>query len=180
MIIQRAGYQRLITWKDSIVHKPLLIRGARQVGKTTLVRDFAREFDNYIELNLERKADRDLFKIDDTPKILNSIFFEKGVKPKKGSLLLFIDEIQEEPIAIQQLRYFHEENPDLYIIAAGSLLEFALNKVPSFPVGRIDYLYLYPINFEEYLGANKNKMAVEVLNEVPVPDYAHNSFNEFL
>ena len=183
MIIQRAGFQRLMEWKNTNNHKPLLVRGARQVGKTTLVKDFAREFDNYIELNLERKADKALFEIDDAVKILNAIFFEKGIKPNKGSVLLFIDEIQEEPIAIKQLRYFYEENPSIYIIAAGSLLEFALDKVPSFPVGRIDYLYLYPVNFEEYLGAAKNELAVEVLNEVPVPDYAHkslmDSFNEY-
>lgn len=183
MIIQRAAYQYLSKWRQSLNHKPMLVRGARQVGKTTLVRDFSREFDNYIELNLERKLDSDLFKIDNTEKLLNAIFFEKGVSPNNGTVLLFIDEIQENPKAIQQLRYFYEDKPELFIIAAGSLLEFALRKVPSFPVGRIDYLYLYPINFEEYVLAVKDEVAVEVLNQVPIPDYAHNSmlnlFNEY-
>ncbi len=148
MILKRIAYKWLVEWKGSDDCKLILIRGARQVGKTTLVRDFAREFDSYIELNLEWKSDRDLFKINDTAKIINSIYLEKGIKPKKGSVLLFIDEIQEEPIAIQQFRFFYEEYPELYVIAAGSLLEFALSKVPSFPVGRIGYLYMHPINFE--------------------------------
>ena len=89
-------------------------------------------------------------------------------------LFLFIDEIQESPKAIQLLRYFYEEKPDLYVIAAGSLLEFAMQKVPSFPVGRIDHLYLHPINFEEYLSAINNKNAVDTFNTIPIPAYAHN------
>ena len=85
---------------------------------------------------------------------------------------MFIDEIQESPRAIQMLRYFYEEVPDLYVIAAGSLLEFALKKVPSFPVGRINYLTLHPLNFEEFLGI-RNPIARQSLKEIPVGDYAH-------
>lgn len=173
MTIQRKGYLKLLEWKNSIERRPLLLRGARQVGKTTLVREFSKEFTNYIELNLEREADRNLFQIDDIEKILNASYLLKGVTPNNEPTLLFIDEIQESPKAIQLLRYFYEERPDIYVVAAGSLLEFALTKVPSFPVGRIDYLYLYPLNFEEYLGAIENKGALDALTTIPIPDYAH-------
>ena len=87
--------------------------------------------------------------------------------------MLFIDEIQESPKAIQKLRYFYEERSDIYLIAAGSLLEFALKDVPGFPVGRVSYLYLNPLCFEEYLTAIENKPALKALNTVPVPGYAH-------
>lgn len=174
MRIHRKSYSRLLDWKESAQRKPLLIRGARQVGKTTLVREFANEFANYIELNLEKEADRNLFEVDDINKILNSAFLLKGVVPDDGPTLVFIDEIQESPKAIQLLRYFYEERPDLHVIAAGSLLEFAISKVPSFPVGRIEYLYLHPLNFEEYLGAIDHTGAIDALNTIPVPDHAHN------
>ncbi len=175
MGIQRKSYHRLLAWKLSDSRKPLLLRGARQVGKTTLVRAFANEFSNYIELNLEREADIKLFLLDDVEQILNAAYLLKGVKQNNKPTLLFIDEIQESPKAIQQLRYFYEDKPDLYVIAAGSLLEFSLNQVPSFPVGRIDYLYLHPLNFPEYLGAIDKAQAKEILEKIPIPDYAHNT-----
>ena len=149
------------------------MRGARQVGKTTLVREFSKEFDNYLELNLERESDINLFSTDDINKILNAAYILKNVIPDNRPMLLFIDEIQESPKAIQLLRYFYEEKPELYVIAAGSLLEFAFRKVPSFPVGRIEYLYLHPLNFEEYLGALNHAGAEEALKTIPAPDYAH-------
>jgi predicted AAA+ superfamily ATPase len=173
MEIHRDAYNKLLNWKTITHRKPLLLRGARQVGKTTLVRLFAKEFSNYIELNLEKKADRDLFeRTDEISKLLSSIYLLKQLIPSKGSTLIFIDEIQESPKAIQLLRYFHEERPDLFVIAAGSLLEFALKQVPSFPVGRIEYLTLHPVNFPEFLGV-KNPGAREVLFQLPVSEYAH-------
>ena len=174
MNIERNAYSKLIKWKASNDRRPLLVRGARQVGKTTLVREFAKEYTHFIELNLERDADRDLFQIDNIEKILNAAYLLKGVVPSDKSTLLFIDEIQESTKAIQLLRYFYEERPDIHVIAAGSLLEFALKEVASFPVGRIDYLYLHPLNFEEYLRGQKNEGAVKALQTVPIPDYAHN------
>lgn len=173
MYIYRKSYRRLEAWKADRRRKPLLIRGARQVGKTTLVRAFAKTFSTYIELNLEREADRKLFDTDDVNKIFAAACLLKGVVPDNHSTLLLIDEIQESPKAIQLLRYFHEEIPGIYVIAAGSLLEFALRKVPSFPVGRIDYLYLHPLNFQEYLTALDNRQASDILNTTPVPSYAH-------
>ena len=173
MYIQRNAYQRLLEWKASKLRKPLLIRGGRQVGKTTLIRKFAKEFGDYIELSLEKGAERNLFeRTDEISKLLSSIYLIKQKTPKDGPTLLFIDEIQESPKAIQMLRYFYEEVPDLYVIAAGSLLEFALKKVPSFPVGRINYLTLHPINFNEFLGI-RNQAASDALTEIPVADYSH-------
>jgi hypothetical protein len=174
MNIRRKAYIKLIEWKQSTGRKPLLLRGARQVGKTTLVREFAKEFTNYVELNLEREADQKLFEIDDIKKIFNAACLLKEVVPNNMPTLLFIDEIQESPKAIKQLRYFYEEKPEVYVVAAGSLLEFALKKVPSFPVGRIEYLYLHPLNFEEYLGAIKHSGAINALQTIPAPGYAHN------
>lgn len=173
MGLKRKAYSTLMKWKESKDRKPLLMRGARQVGKTSLVRQFAKEFDNYIELNLERDADRDLFLVDDVHKILNSAYLLKGKKVSTKQTLLFIDEIQESPKAIKQLRYFQEDVPDIFVIAAGSLLEFALRKVPNFPVGRIDYLYLHPLNFQEYLEAVGHEGAIENIHTLPVPDYSH-------
>jgi len=153
-----------------------MLRGGRQVGKTTLVRQFANEFSIYIELTLEKRADRELFeRTDEISKLLSSIYLLKQITPGKGSTLIFIDEIQESPKAIQLLRYIHEERPDLYVIAAGSLLEFVLKQVPSFPVGRIEYLTLHPVNFPEFLGV-RNPGAHEALSEIPVPHYAHQIF----
>ena len=175
MVLYRKSIERLREWKISTNRKPLIIRGARQVGKTTLVREFAKEFDNFIELNLEKERERDLFNIDDINKILNAAYLLKGQKTNGGSTLLFIDEIQESPKAIQNLRYFYEEHPDIYLVAAGSLLEFALQKVPNFPVGRVNYLYLHPLSFEEYLYSLGNIPAVEALNTIPLPSYAYSS-----
>ena len=183
MELNRSAYSVLQIWKDSSNRKPLLIRGARQVGETTLVRQFAREFDHYLELNLEKDKEKSLFELDDINSILNAVYLLKGKTIGKGSLLLFIDEIQESPKAIALLRYFYEERPDIYLIAAGSLLEFALKSVASFPVGRVSYLYLSPLNFEEYLLAFKNEPAIKAINTVPVPEYAHtgllNIFHEY-
>jgi predicted AAA+ superfamily ATPase len=173
MYIQREAYRKLLDWKASKLRKPLLIRGGRQVGKTTLIREFAKEFGDYIELSLEKGVEKNLFeRTDEISKLLSSIYLLKQKTPNNSPTLLFIDEIQESPKAIQMLRYFHEEVPDLYVIAAGSLLEFALRKVPSFPVGRINYLTLQPLNFEEFLGI-RNPAAGNSLTEIPVGDYAH-------
>ncbi|MBU0487081.1 MAG: AAA family ATPase [Bacteroidetes bacterium] len=170
--INRNAYQRLLSWKASDWRKPLLLRGARQTGKTTLVRQFAREYPHFIELNLEKEADRAIFdKTDNISDTQNAIFLVKQVQINKQPVLLFIDEIQESPKAIQMLRYFYEERPEIHVIAAGSLLEFSLRKVPSFPVGRIEYACLHPVNFDEFLGI-MNPQAREVLHQIPTPDFA--------
>lgn len=173
MLFNRNIYDALLKWKESSNRKPLLIRGSRQVGKTTLVKQFSKEFTHFINLNLERKNHKDLFEHDDVNKILNAALLQQGIVADKQTILLFIDEIQESPQAIQKLRYFFEDRPDIYVIAAGSLLEFAMQHIKSFPVGRISYLYLSPMNFQEFLAAKKQFPALKMLHSIPIPDYAH-------
>ena len=172
-MLHRKVYNQLVKWKNSNHRKPLLLRGARQVGKTTIIDQFSSEFSHYVKLNLEIEAERNLFEINDIEKLVNAIFLLKGEGALHSNTLLFIDEIQESPKAIKQLRYFYESKPDLFVVAAGSLLEFSLKDVASFPVGRIEYLYVHPLNFEEFLGAISNQGVVDALKTIPVPDYAH-------
>lgn len=154
------------------------------MGKTTLVRQLGASFPHFIELNLEKKEYRRIFeKSDRLPDILNAIFLQTNT-PKTGrETLLFLDEVQEAPEAIRQLRYFYEEAPELHVIAAGSLLEFTFGEVGSFPVGRVEQWVLHPLDFEEYLTAGGLQNVVETLNQIPVPDYAHETlrrhFHEF-
>lgn len=162
-------------WKTSRFRKPLILRGARQVGKTTLISNFAKAYDHFISLNLEKVADREFFEVfDDVKMVVESLFLTNNIDPnEKSNTLLFVDEIQELPKAIEMLRYFYEELPELHVIAAGSLLEFAMNKVRSFPVGRVEFLYLYPLNFAEYLHAIDQGAALSQLKTVPVNPVAH-------
>ena len=178
MSIKRRVYKNLLFWKKSKDRRPMIIRGARQVGKTTLVRDFSSEYKVFIELNLERKTDRELFNTDSVEKIFNAACLLKKAAYVPEQTLLFIDEIQEEPNAIKMLRYFYEDMPGLHVITAGSLLEFAMRQVESYPVGRVEYLYLYPLNFEEYLRGIGHEMAMEAIGKVPVADYAHSVFTD--
>lgn len=162
-------------WKLSTVRKPLILRGARQVGKTTLIRDFAKTYKYGIVLNLEKLNDRSYFDdFDDVHTILEALFLAYSIPSSAiSNTLLFIDEIQESPKAIQLLRYFYEEIPDLHVISAGSLLEFAMQKVHSFPVGRVEFLYLHPLNFQEYLEATGKQELLKHLQSVPVNIIAH-------
>jgi predicted AAA+ superfamily ATPase len=175
MSFNRLIFNNLKSWKSNSGRKPLIIRGARQVGKTTLVKFFAKSFSNSILLNLEKKSDRSYFEdFDDVKTIMEAIFLSKNLSSiNLSNTLLFLDEIQESPKAIQLLRYFYEELPELAVIAAGSLLEFALKEVRSFPVGRVEFLYLYPMNFPEYLDAIGQKAALEQFAQVPVKSFAH-------
>ena len=172
-MIKKLIINKLIHWKESDEKLPIVLRGARQVGKTTLVKEFSLLFENYIEFNLERKEDQDLFSLHSVPEIFEASVLQKKISLKEGKTLVFIDEIQEVPKAIGLLRYFHEDLPEIYVIAAGSLLEFALDKVASFPVGRVDFLYVHPISFEEFLIASNTEKMLEVFHTVPLPEYAH-------
>lgn len=175
MNFKRHVISNLENWKRSKDRKPLILRGARQVGKTTLVTEFAKSYDFFISLNLEKVADKEFFTAyDDVDTIVESLFLSNNITPdQQRNTLLFIDEIQELPKAIQILRYFFEEVPELHVIAAGSLLEFAMKEVKSFPVGRVEFLYLYPLNFGEYLQAINHGTAFEKLTKVPVSPVAH-------
>lgn len=185
MSFKRNIAKQLENWKNSTNRKPLILRGARQVGKTTLVNDFSTSFKNSILLNLEKSKDLRFFEdYKDIATLKDALFFEYNIPTKEiGVTLLFIDEIQESPKAIQLLRYFYEEIPDLYVIAAGSLLEFVMQQVQSFPVGRVEYLYLHPLNFSEFLLAINEQQAFEQLNAIPVNNFAHikllNLFNDY-
>ena len=134
----------------------------------------AEQFDQYIYLNLELKADRDLFEQDYTaPELFEAICFLNNKDPQKHRTLLFIDEIQSSPEAVAVLRYFYEELPHIYVVAAGSLLESLLDRHISFPVGRVEYLRMHPLTFEEFLGARGETQAAEMLNRITLPSFAH-------
>lgn len=182
-MLNRSAYKTLLAWKNREPRKPLIIRGARQVGKSTLVHQFSKEFDSYISLNLEKEHDKQIFEIGNIHQLISAAALLKNQSIIKGSTLLFIDEIQESPKAIQILRFFYEEVPEIYVIAAGSLLEFSLDQIKSFPVGRVAYLYLHPINFQEYLHAINHEQGLELLQSVPIPEFAYeillNLFNEY-
>jgi predicted AAA+ superfamily ATPase len=157
--------QDLKKWKDSVRRKPLIIRGARQVGKTWSITAFGREqFKSVVGADFERNRTlRQLFDGDLDPRRLVSdleVMLRQRITP--GETLLFFDEIQACPRAITALRYFYEELPELHLIAAGSLLEFALDE-SSFPVGRVQFLSLYPLCFPEYLDAIGNAPAAEAV-----------------
>ena len=147
--------EKLLEWKDGSRRKPLLIRGARQVGKSTAVRELGRTFKYYVEINLERQPSlKALFTEDiDVKKTCSNLSATLAIPIIPGETLLFIDEIQSCQTAIRALRYFKEDYPELHVIAAGSLLEFALDELPSFAVGRIRSLYMYPFSFDEFLSA---------------------------
>jgi predicted AAA+ superfamily ATPase len=173
MIYQRKIYNKLQEWKISSRRKPLVLRGARQVGKSTLIREFSKEYECYIELNLERKEDVQLFEIDNVKDIIEAALLRENISPSGKSLLLFIDEIQESPKAIQLLRFFYEDFPDLHVICAGSLLEHALKEISSFPVGRIQQLVLHPFDFEEFLMAKGNHQILMLFDDSPIKELAH-------
>ena len=161
-------------WSKSAFRKVLILRGARQVGKTTAVRMFAESFDTYIELNLELQDDLQVFETFTTvQRLYNLILLKKQVAHSKDRVLLFIDEIQYSANAMRSLRYFHEEMPELYVIAAGSLLEIYLYREKlEISVGRVEYRWMYPMNFEEYLLANGDQGLLKLIMERPFPSYA--------
>ena len=157
MYIKRDIDNDLQIWKSASNRKPLLLRGARQVGKSSSVRELGKTFDNIVEINFEHKdfqAAKGIFERHSSPRhICNEISAFFGEKITAGQTLLFLDEIQSCIPAISALRYFYEEMPELHVVAAGSLLEFALQQLPSFGVGRIRSLWMYPLSFDEFLRA---------------------------
>jgi len=163
-------------WRQQTNRKPLVIRGARQVGKTTLIQQFAAGFPQYIYLNLELPADRRPFEeFTNIDNLLQALFFLKNKSyQQKQHSLIFIDEIQEVPEALNILRYFYEEAPEVFVIAAGSLLETIFDQKISFPVGRVDYLVVRPASFTEFLNAIGETAALEQLQHIPLNSFAQN------
>lgn len=164
-------YSRIIdshleAWARRADHKPLLLRGARQIGKSTAVKHLSKHFTNYVEINFEKQPTyKSLFEKDlDVKRIVPLISAMSKTPITAGKTLLFLDEIQDCPQAIMALRYFREDMPDLHVIAAGSLLEFALDELPTFGVGRIHSMYMYPMTFDEFLLANGEQLLLDQRN----------------
>lgn len=171
--------EELIRWKNDNERQPLLIRGARQVGKSSVVRNFGSQFKSYVEVNFEQDNDvRRIFEGNLRPKAICeqlSVLYETAIVP--GETLLFFDEIQICLPAISSLRFFYEQYPELHVIAAGSLLEFALAELPSFGVGRVSSLFLYPFSYGEFLGAANaellRKSIAEASPQKPLSEAIH-------
>ncbi|MFH1739223.1 MAG: ATP-binding protein [bacterium] len=158
----------LQAWKLRNSRKPLVLRGARQTGKTTLVRKFANEFEIFVELNIEKDSIKRIFaEVKDVKDVIQSIEGLSNRRIIPGKTLLFLDEIQNSVPAIRLLRFFHEETPGLHVIAAGSLLEVRMKSEGwSFPVGRVEFLYLYPVSFDEFLRAQSQDTVLQMLLEL--------------
>ncbi len=175
----------LLTWKNDESRKPLLLRGARQIGKTFAVRILGTNFENFIEINFELTPDATLlFDKDLQPERLIrelSLFVGKQIIP--GKTLLFFDEIQAAPKVLSALRYFYELMPSLHVIAAGSLLDFTTEEL-GIPVGRVMSLYMYPMSFIEFLYALKQELLVEEIlkhtTEMPLSEPIHQKLLSFL
>lgn len=176
-MFERHILQELKKWRAKDTRKPLIIRGARQVGKTTVVRQFSAEFKDFIYLNLELPGDRKPFEeFSDFETLLQALFFLKSKSlADRANTLIFVDEIQEVPEALQQLRYFYEDAPDIPVIAAGSMLESLFDPQISFPVGRVEYLVIQPASFPEFLGAIGETAGLEQLLTVPAAAFAHDT-----
>jgi len=154
-VLPRTITSALKRWKSESHRKVLMIRGARQVGKTFTVRQLGQDFEHLLEINFdEDKNIHSLFEGNmDVQKIIQTLAVQYNTPVISGKTLVFFDEIQACPNAIRSLRYFYEKIPDLHVVAAGSLLEFALGEIPSFGVGRIQTLFMYPLTFHEFLTA---------------------------
>jgi hypothetical protein len=173
-VFKRAVLKDLRQWAAQTRRKPLILRGARQVGKTTAVEIFSADFDTYVDLDLERREDAELLERGlSVRELIQAIYLAKNTAPSQGRTLLFIDEIQNSANAMAMMRHFYESAKDIHVIGAGSLLEAMIrDDQKSFPVGRVQYLFMYPLTFEEYLGAIGADEALGFYNTVPLPDLA--------
>lgn len=162
----RFAMENLLQWKLSANRKPLIIRGARQVGKTWLMKEFGREnYDSVAYINFENNERmRSLFEHDlDVDRLMTGLQIETNLRISADTLIIF-DEIQEVPNALTSLKYFQESTPEYHILAAGSALGVALHEGTSFPVGKVEFLDLHPLSFTEFLLASGNKALVDLLN----------------
>ncbi len=169
--MRRGAEQFLTEWRGRPGRKPLVLRGARQVGKTYLVENWgAQNFKSVLKVDLERERDlHGLFSQPDPKRLLEELSLLKGQSVVPGETLLFLDEVQACPPALATLRYFFELMPELHVIAAGSLLDFALREFThSMPVGRIEFLHLHPMSFEEFLEAVEGEALAKYLARVPL------------
>jgi len=180
MYIERSIDTLLLEWKNSSSLKPLLLRGARQVGKSWAVKHLGESFTYYLEVNFEKRPDiKDVFeRVHEVHDLANNLSLLYNVPVVAGQTLLFLDEVQDCPAAIKSLWAFKEDFPELHVVAAGSLLEFALQDLPSFGVGRIRSLFVYPFSFDEFLVAEGKSSWLEAKqqadNEKPLLMPLHN------
>jgi predicted AAA+ superfamily ATPase len=186
MYLARKIDRDLLEWSKESQRKPLLLRGARQVGKSTSVRELAKNFEYFLEINFEeQKRVHSLFDGDLSPRELcDNLSVMYNIPFVAGKTLLFFDEIQACIPAISSLRFFYEKLPDLHVIAAGSLLEFALSELPSFGVGRVRTLFIYPFSFDEYLHACGEKLLLKAKQnaspEYPLQEAVHRKLLNYL
>jgi len=164
--MKRFLLKELETWKTASLRKPLVLRGARQVGKSWLIDEFGRQFDSYVKINFEKQPEVASFFADelDVPTLIEKLSVLTHQKIIPGKTLLFFDEIQECQRALLALRYFKEECPELHVVAAGSLIDFALDSI-GIPVGRVQFLYLYPLSFSEFLVALDREDLLQYINK---------------
>jgi predicted AAA+ superfamily ATPase len=181
-MMKRAALDKLLAWKANPRHKPLLLRGARQVGKTYLVTELGKTFENCVTINFELEPEyKTCFSTLKPEEILRSIALLSNQVIRDGHSLLFLDEIQECPPAILALRYFKEKRPDLHVIGAGSLLEFALSEEDfRMPVGRVDFMHLQPLSFREFLNAHHYDQLNNYLSEITLEESVNESVHQKL
>ncbi len=164
----RIAMEKLLKWKQSKRRKPLIIEGARQVGKTWLMKEFGKQaYTDTIYINFDSNSRMaELFASDlDTDRLIMGIELYAGRKINPDNSLLVFDEVQEVPRALASLKYFYENAPQYHIVCAGSLLGIALHQGTSFPVGKVDFLKLYPLSFKEFLMATDLERFVELLDK---------------
>jgi len=170
MYLSRKIDEELLKWKFAEKRKPLILRGARQVGKTSSVKNLAKKFTYFAEINFDESASYSVIFQKDISvfEVCEQLSVLTNTPIIAGETLLFLDEIQSCIPAISMLRYFYEKMPELHVIAAGSLLEFALADIPSFGVGRVRSMYMYPLSFVEFLTAQGERLLLEQLNKANV------------
>lgn len=163
--MERSIYSSLKKWKESPTRKPLILQGARQVGKTYILKEFgAREYSEVVYINCDDNNDMQNMFVDyDVDRIIRSLSAISGVSIKPSTTLLILDEIQEVERGLASLKYFCEKAPEYHVAVAGSLLGITLHEGTLFPVGKVDMLYMYPMDFEEFLLAMGKNQLVELL-----------------
>lgn len=165
--MKRFLMDELVAWKDKPRRKPLILNGARQVGKTWLLKEFGRtHFDNCAYVNLDDNPGmREQFELGyDIPRIISAIQFETGEPVSKGTTLIILDEIQECPKALTSLKYFCEDAPEYAVAAAGSLLGITIHEGSGYPVGKVNALDLHPLHFREFLAATGNQNLCDLID----------------
>ena len=168
----RIAMEKLRKWKESKRRKPLIIEGARQVGKTWLMKEFGRlYYTDTVYINFDSNSRMaELFASDlDTERLIMGLELYSGRKIDPDHTLLIFDEVQEVPRALSSLKYFYENAPEYHIVCAGSLLGIALHEGTSFPVGKVDFLKLFPLSFKEFLMATGKERFAELLNKQDYP-----------